>query len=239
MRDRTDRQVTQPSSLLELRDVDDDGLVSHRFEDRRRLRCAGGHQQPALAQEDHERAGRLGHRRGTGRTLRHRRRVPGSRPPCRPAVAVTALFRCSALVWGAEPRQRPRSVPRAWRAGSMPSSFVRVAVANVDAVPDLQHVAAVERARRLDPREPVALRLHRTRGARQLAAPALDRWRRRHREIAVHDHGVLDERLLVQDARRADGTSIVSQPADSKAVDVRTPLQLGQGDVDSPTLDRE
>ena len=120
-----DRQAGHaPLELLELRDVDDDGLMPHGREHRRGLRRAGGHQQPALAQEDHVRAGLLGHRQEPVECpgIVDEPGVPDHRAS---GSAVTAVFRWSTLVSGTASTVAP-SGSRSLASWPMPSALVRV-----------------------------------------------------------------------------------------------------------------
>jgi hypothetical protein len=97
-----------------------------------------------------------------------------------------------------------------------------------------QDVAAVERARLLDPRDLESERANRLLGARDLGAP-LDRPRsRQHGQIAAHDHRVLDEGRVGQCVGVRDLADLPARVHDRP--DVGGVLRRGQGGVDGRAI---
>ena len=95
---------------------------------------------------------------------------------------------------------------------------------------DLQHIAAVERAGRLDRGDLEPGRRDRVAHGVELAAPRRGAGATQHREVAEHDHGVFDEDavgLVVGGIDLDDGPS-----ARAEDVDVRVPLLERQCGID-------
>ncbi len=93
----------------------------------------------------------------------------------------------------------------------------------------LQHVAAVEGARRFDRRDAISLSAHRVFGRADLAPPFVGARTADDGEVAVDDHGVFDESRV--GALRC-GNDLVCGPARvPESRDVSLPLTLGEFDI--------
>ena len=117
----------------------------------------------------------------------------------------------------------------------MPASLVRSVDPDVHGAPDLEHVAAVERAGRLDRQERDAGPFERGPCRVDLAAPRIRTRAGEHRDVAEHDDGVFDEHPVGVVIGRIDRDDLpAALPED---VDVGLPLTKREVGVGGDALD--